>query len=383
MNKRLYIYGGILLIVILGYQLFLRENLTVSYNPEDMLGSVDQAVASEPEVVKHVETPDPVRAIYMTSWVASRKDLRSALVDFINDSSVNSVVIDVKDYSGTISFKTGDPDIEVVGGEENRISDLKEFIEELHSHGIYTIARITVFQDPIFAAHRPDLAVQDSRGGVWKDNKGLSFIDAGAEAHWEYTVAISEASERVGFDELNFDYIRFPSDGPMKYAEYPVSGVNGDPVKADVMETFFAYLHSRLSDIGIPISADLFGFVTTNYSDLNIGQVLERAAPYFDYIAPMVYPSHYPNGYNDFANPAEHPYEVINIAMTVGSERLLAASSTPDKLRPWIQDFDLGADYGPDKIRAQIQASEDAGNGSWMSWDPRNVYTKEAYYLAE
>lgn len=383
MNKRLYIYGGIILMVILGYQLFLRDQLTVSYDPNEILTTANEVVAVESDPVEHIEVPNPVRAIYMTSWVASRRDLRSALVDFIRDSSVNSVVIDVKDYSGTISFITGDPEIEAVGSEENRIPDIKEFIDELHSHGIYTIARITVFQDPIFATYRPDLAVQDTRGGVWEDNKGLSFIDAGAQEHWDYTVAIAEASERVGFDELNFDYIRFPSDGPMKYAAYPISGVNGDPLKADVMETFFAYLHSRLKDVGVPTSADLFGFVTTNYGDLNIGQVLERAAPYFDYIAPMVYPSHYPNGYNGFANPANYPYEVIHIAMTTGSERLLAASSTPEKLRPWIQDFDLGADYGVEEVRAQIRASEDAGNGSWMSWAPSNRYTEQAYYLVE
>lgn len=377
--RRWYIFVGLIVVIVAGYQVFVRDHFTVAYNPGEIVAEMANVISSEPEKVLHIPTPDPVRAIYMTSWVASRKDLRNNLVDFIKSSSVNSVVIDVKDYSGTISFKTGDPQIEEVGSEENRIPDIKEFIEELHHEGIYVIARITVFQDPIFATFRPDVAVQDTRGGVWKDNKGLSFIDAGSEVHWEYTVAIAEAAEQVGFDELNFDYIRFPSDGPMKYASYPISGAQGEPVKADVMETFFAYLRSRLADVGVPISADLFGFTTTNYDDLNIGQVLERALPYFDYIAPMVYPSHYPNGYNNFANPAEHPYEVIHIAMTTAAARAIAASSTPAKLRPWIQDFDLGADYGVREVRDQIRATEDAGIPSWMSWDPSNRYTKDAY----
>ena len=135
----------------------------------------------------------------------------------------------------------------------------------------------------------------------------------------------------------------------------------------------------RLDAIGVPISLDLFGITTVNYDDLNIGQVLEKAAPYADYIAPMVYPSHYPTGFQNLTNPAEHPYPVINDAMLKASHRLRVIGEDPKKLRPWLQDFDLGADYTADMIRAQKKAVYDAGLDSWMFWDPRNIYTQEAF----
>ena len=156
----------------------------------------------------------------------------------------------------------------------------------------------------------------------------------------------------------------------------------------EVLSEFFAYLDSQLADISIPISADVFGMVATNYDDLNIGQVLEQIAPHFDYIAPMVYPSHYPPTFQGFKNPAAHPYEIVLYSMSKAVERLIAASSTPasptsqggpSKLRPWIQDFDLGATYDAEKVRAEIQAVYDSGLTSWMSWDAGNKYTRDAY----
>ena len=329
-----------------------------------------------PPKPRHLPTPEPLRAIYMTSWVAGTSDWRAGLVDFVSKTELNAIVIDIKDYSGYVAFDTGDELIKSLGAEEIRIKDLKEFIDHLHDKGIYSIARITVFQDPVYAKNHLDQAVQKKDGTLWKDRKGLSFADPASVRHREYIVRLARAAERVGFDELNFDYIRFPSDGNMQNISFPLSG---NRPKAEVLEDFFRALRSDLSDIGIPLSADLFGMTMTNTDDLNIGQVLERTAPYFDYIAPMVYPSHYPSGWNNFKNPAEKPYEVVNIAMSAGVERMLAASSSPSKLRPWLQDFDLGADYDAEKVRAQIQATYDAGLTSWMVWDPKNEYTRGAY----
>ncbi|MCR4306653.1 MAG: putative glycoside hydrolase, partial [Candidatus Yonathbacteria bacterium] len=150
-----------------------------------------------------------------------------------------------------------------------------------------------------------------------------------------------------------------------------------DPVagKAAALEDFFAYLHRKLSPTGVMLSADLFGMTMTNSDDLNIGQVLERAAPYFDFIAPMVYPSHYPKNFNGYDNPNKYPYEIIKFSMDKGVERLIAASSSPLKLRPWIQDFDYGGNYDIPEIQAQKKAVYDAGLTSWMIWDPSNRYT--------
>ena len=175
----------------------------------------------------------------------------------------------------------------------------------------------------------------------------------------------------------------------MKNISFPVW--DGVTPRSDVLEEFFSYLNAELADLPVPISFDLFGMTMTNTDDLNIGQVLEKAAVHADYIAPMVYPSHYPNGWNGLSNPAANPYEVIHFAMSEGERRLdvmrnLTASTTSPlygthiaELRPWIQDFDLGADYTADMIQKQKQAAYDAGLDSWMAWDPKNVYTKEAY----
>tara|TARA_B100000745_G_scaffold49034_1_gene29348 strand:- start:2047 stop:3264 length:1218 start_codon:yes stop_codon:yes gene_type:complete len=339
-------------------------------------------------VPTHIDTPENVRAIYMTSWVAGTTDFRQDLVDLVEETELNSIIIDIKDYSGKIAFPIEGPLIEEYGMIENRVPDIKEFIEELHKKGIYVIGRVTVFQDPYLAQLRPDLAVQKaSDKSVWKDRKGLSFTDPGNKEVWDYHIAIAEGSYNLGFDEINFDYIRFPSDGDMTDIYYPKSEevILADPDfgKAEVVEGFFRYLDRNLDD-RIVTSADIFGMTTTNYDDLNIGQVLERALPHFDYIAPMVYPSHYPKNFIGLSNPAAHPYEVIKYSMDRAHERTLLASTTPAQLRPWYQDFDLGADYTAELVRAQITAGYDAGVDSWMLWAPSNRYTKGAlkpYYV--
>jgi len=353
------------------------KQFTVVYDPA--LAKVADALKPAPEPPKpvHIATPKAVKSVYMSSWVAGTPSIRERLVTLADTTEVNAIVIDVKDYSGKVSFITGDPEIAKVGSEEERIRDLNAFIDRLHAKNIYVIARITVFQDPVYSKKYPSEAVGNKNGGIWKDRKGLSYIDPSSQAFWDYIVRISKASEQIGFDELNFDYIRYPSDGPMSLATYPKSG--SPFVRAEKLEAFFVYLDNALKDTPVPLSADLFGLTTSAMDDLGIGQVLERALPHFDYVAPMVYPSHYSAGFQGFKNPADHPYEVVKYAMLEGVKKANAASSSPDKLRPWIQDFDLGADYGPTQIRAQIQATYDAGLNSWMSWDPGNKYTSGGY----
>ncbi|MDP3935004.1 MAG: putative glycoside hydrolase [Candidatus Giovannonibacteria bacterium] len=340
------------------------------------------AVIAEPEKPKHIKTPEPVKAIYMTSWVAGTKDWRAELVDLIKKTELNSVVIDVKDYAGKISFETGDPAIKEIGSEEIRVKDMKDFIETLHDAGIYAIARITVFQDPYYSKKHPDQAVQKKNGTLWKDKKGLSYMDPASREYWDYIIKIARASEKAGFDELNFDYIRFPSDGDMSNIKFPLSGdMKIKNIKVKVLTDFFKYLSAELKNTGVPISADVFGMVATNYDDLNIGQVLEDIAPYFDYISPMVYPSHYPPTFQGYKNPAAHPYEIVLYSMSKAVERLSAPTSTPSKLRPWLQDFDLGKNYGVAEVEAQKRAVYDSGLTSWMSWDAGNRYTQGAYLL--
>ncbi len=339
-----------------------------------------QSTTTVPEeskfVVTHIKTPDPVKGIYMSACVAATPNFREKLLKIAEITEINTIEIDVKDYTGTISFNSENKLFKENVGIGCKVKDLKEFVGELHDNGVYVIARISSFQDKYLVSKRPDLAVKRiSDGGIWKDYKGVSWLDSGSKEVWDYLIALAKESYDIGFDELNFDYIRFPTDGNMKDIYFPFS--NGK-VKADVMKSFFAYLNQNLKDTGAPISADFFGMTMTNTDDLNIGQVLENALPYFDYILPMVYPSHYPSGFNGYKNVNEHPYDIVKFSMDKGVERTKLATSSPSKLRPWLQDNDYPVPYTPDMVRAQIQATYDSGLDSWMLWDAGNTYTVEA-----
>lgn len=335
-------------------------------------------------IATHIETPKQVKALYMSSWVAGTPSIRKHIVNLVDKTEINSVVIDIKDYTGRISFEVSDPYLKKIGSAENRIPDIEEFIEYLHQKNIYVIGRIAVFQDPYFTKYKPNLAVKkdDNRKELWQDYKGLNFIDVGAKEFWKYVLALAKESYNKGFDEINFDYIRFPSDGNMKDIYYPFSNEkilsNLENGKAIELEEFFKYIHKNLKDSRVKTSADLFGMVTTNSDDLNIGQVLERALPYFNYIAPMTYPSHYPPKFNGYADPNKNVYGVVKFSLDEAMKKIQMASSTPEKLRPWLQDFDYGGNYGEKELRDQIQAVYDAGFNSWMLWDPANKYTPSA-----
>ena len=203
--------------------------------------------------VTHIKTPDPLKAIYMSSWAAGHHKFRAHLFDLVDTTEINAVMIDVKDYSGKISFEMSDPEIVATGAIERRIPDIKELIAKLHEKGVYVIARISVFQDSYLINVHPDWAVKTESGEIWQDYKGVKWLDAGAKPVWDYVVKIGKESYAVGFDELNFDYIRYPSDGNLKDIAYTWS--EGRP-RTEVIRTFFAYLHDQFKGTGIPISAD-------------------------------------------------------------------------------------------------------------------------------
>jgi hypothetical protein len=334
-------------------------------------------------VAEHVDTPNPLKAIYMTACVASVPTWRTSLEKLITTTELNSVVVDIKDYSGTISFI--DPTLQNDNVTGCRVKDMREFVAELHKNNIYVIGRVTVFQDPYYTKLHPELAVKSkSTGGVWKDHKGLAFIDVGARPYWDHVVDIAKKSYALGFDEINFDYTRYPSDGNL--ADMNFSWTVGTSTKATMLKGFFSYLHDSLQGAGMKTSADLFGLVTVASDDMGIGQVLENALPYFDYIDPMVYPSAFATGADGFKVPSEHPYDIIHYSMQSGMKREQAlniqmgiATSTPSKLRPWLQDFSLTTKYGVPEVRAQIKATYDVGLDSWLMWDAANKYTPGAF----
>jgi hypothetical protein len=345
--------------------------------------------------------PATVKAVYFTGWSAGIKLRVDYLVDLHKTTAINAVVIDIKDYSGNIAYSVSAPEAHQYGAVRVMIRDIDGLVNRLHREGIYVIARLTVFQDPVLAEARPDLAVhrvsklpKEKRGpltaaSLWRDRKGLAWIDPASRPAWEYVASIARDALGHGADELNFDYVRFPSDGDLDDMYFP--NWDGKTPKHEVIRQFFSYLRKQLE--GARISADLFGLSTVNQDDLGIGQVIEDAYGTFDYVCPMVYPSHYARKFLGFPNPAQHPYEVVNYSMKEARSRLEDFSRSKQAaagklepgvkaaaLRPWIQDFDLGAKYDAAMLKAQIKAVEDAlGDrfAGYMVWAPTNIYTRQ------
>jgi hypothetical protein len=376
----------------------------VSFSRDDVASSTGEAVTPQekPDGVAHVSTPEAVKAIYMSQCAAGTPSFRESLIGLIDTTELNSIIIDIRDYTGKIAFPTENPILKDMVSDECGARDMKEFLKLLHDKNIYVIGRITVFQNPYYTKLHPDQAVQHKNGGVWKDRKGLAFVDVGATPYWDTVVELAKESHAIGFDEINFDYIRYPSDGDMAAAVY----IKRDgKTKQEMLEDFFKYLHEKLEPTGMVTSADLFGMTTTNTDDLNIGQVHERALPYFDYIAPMVYPSHYPSGFNGYKDVNKNAYGIIHLSMSEAVRRTVATTttvaglthtrigtSTPalyskpsypaSKMRPWLQDFDYPVEYTPAMVQEQIKANNDAGLNSYMFWDPGNKYSSLRQVLA-
>ncbi len=333
-----------------------------------------------PIVVTHIETPKNLKAVYISAWVAGSPKFRDSIIKLIDDTELNAIVIDVKDSTGRISFDMDNESLRKEGSIEKRISNIRLLTDTLHKKNIYIIGRVSVFQDPYMTKKHPEWSItKKSDGTVWKDRKGLSFLDPAKKEVHDYIVNIAKSAYNEGFDEINFDYIRYPSDGNMKDINYHLA--TGE-TRSDNIEKFFIYLSSEVKkEINIPISADLFGLTTEANDDMGIGQVWEKALPHFDFLCPMVYPSHYPAGHMGFKNPNEHPYEVINKALSSAIVKTKKISEDINKIRPWLQDFDMGTSYTKELINAEMKAVYDNGLTSWMLWDPSNKYTPSALKL--
>lgn len=347
-------------------------------NPETKTEIADEIPqAPEPVKMSHIETPSTVRALYMSAWVASTQNMRDKIVNLIDTTNINAVVIDIKDATGRVSFLIDDQVVSETGSPRELIKDISGLIQILHDKNIYVIGRISTFQDPFLTEKKPEWALKTkSTGAIWKDKKGLSFLDPTKKEVWDYVMRLAQESYAKGFDEINFDYIRFPSDGNIKDIAYPTSIAS----KGDAIRLFWEHLHQVMTvESHIPTSADVFGLTTEAKDDMGIGQILENALPNFDFIAPMIYPSHYPKGYQGFQNPATKPYEVVTIAMKSGIVRAKALGLTSAKFRPWIQDFDMGATYTAAMVKDQIRALQEQGIENYMVWDPANTYTTGAY----
>ena len=374
MNRRIstQIFAVVLSAVSL-LSFFITSNTwqTVNAEMDQVTGKMLEAASSTPASIYWPKPPrQTVKGVYLTAYSAGSSKKLGEIIDLIKRTELNAVVIDIKDYSGLVLFDTKNALATELHLKDNRYPDLKATIRRLHDNDIYVIARQTVFQDPVLAEKKPEWAVKRVGGGLWRDRKGLAWVDASRKPVWDYNVAIAKEAVEYGFDEINFDYIRFPSDGNMKTAVYAMTSTK----KYEVMGRFYKYITQKLADEPAWLSFDMFGFVMEKKGtdDMNIGQRLDDALPYADYICPMMYPSHYPPGHLKLANPAAHPALVFANGLSMGAPRFEGQKA---ELRPWIQAFDMGAVYDAAKIRAQIDETEKYTSAGWLMWNASNRYT--------
>ncbi len=389
MTKKLAIIFGVLALSSIVVYAFVSygKSKDVSSFASFPFESVSSSIAEEPnlELEKieekkiHILKPENVKGAYMSSWVAGTSSIRSRLTNLVNTTELNSLVIDFKDSTGVISIPAGDnASQDRINAASKRAADLPKYLEELHSHNIYTIARISVFEDPIYAKHNPSFAVQNSKGNVWADKHGLSWVDPGYKEFHQYILDLALEAHSIGFDEINFDYIRFPTDGSRDKV-YPVTK---DANQQLAITNFIKFIHDELKSRDIPMSIDVFGQIVSTKDDMGIGQYYEDLLSNTDAIAPMVYPSHFYPGYKNIKSPESSPYETIKLSLTDAVNRKNAIISNTE-IRPWIQDFSLAVPYDAKMVRAQINAAKDLGINSFLLWDPKNRYTKDALNLEQ
>jgi len=329
--------------------------------------------------VEVVLRPQVIKAAYLTYYGVSDRVIRNRVLDLVVGTELNAVVIDVKGDRGWIVYPTEIPEALAAGAQgPATLRDFDAFMSDLKSRGVYTIGRIVTFKDNALANHRRDLAIIDTRTGQpWMDNERLAWLDPFREEVWDYNLAIAREAVRRGFDEIQFDYVRFPTDGRLAAAQY--SKPNSKETRLPTIAAFLARARRELGAMGAFVAADVFGYTAFNENDTDIGQRIEELTPHLDYISPMVYPSGYQRGIPNYRNPVEHPYEVVFETVRLILKR---SGHTRVRVRPWLQDFrDYAFDHRPfgvPEILAQIKAADDGGALGWMLWNPRNDYTSAA-----
>ena len=344
-------------------------------------GSVPRLVLPE-EPLEFVK-PDAVKGIYLNAWAAGSATRSQALIDLATRTEVNTLVIDLKDASGYVSYATEVMTAREAGADQEiRIRDLVGLLERLQEASIYPIARIVMVKDPLLMRARREWAVQDTAGGVWVDSNGLVWANLHDQRVWDYHVDLAKEAAAVGFPEIQWDYVRF-ADAPQEdldRAVYP--GAEGRR-RREAVEAFLEYARAELEDSGVAMTMDVFGATTSAKSDVGIGQYWERFIGSVDVALPMVYPSHYWVGSFGFQDPNGHPYEIVRAAL-VSAVRRSEAVEGAGVTRPWLQDFTLGPPrYEAPEVRAQIQATYDAGIDEWLLWNASSRYTEGALEPAD
>jgi hypothetical protein len=324
-------------------------------------------IKSEPKKFKKERY---IRGIHLSAWVSGSEKHRKLALELFDTTELNTAVIDIKEYGGEVYIK-GVKEVDANKAYVAGIPDLEKYISLLKEKGIYTIARIVVFRDNNISRKIPSLAVTNPDGTIWTDRKGIAWLDPYNKESWDYNLKIAERAADIGFDEIQFDYIRFPSDGNTKNCRY--SKLHSATEASKALVGFLEEARRRLSPKGTKISIDVFGLTTTATDDMGIGQKIVGMTEQVDYVSPMTYPSHYAKQTYGIADPNKEPYKVVYNSIEGALRRI-----PEEKLRPWLQDFSLGYKYGKNEVRAQMQACYDNKIGSWLLWNPRCIYTRDA-----
>jgi len=346
---------------------YLRTEQTVTSTP-----LLISPFYTSPVTIKLV--PFKPKALYLSFYGAGSKVIRDAALRLIADTELNALVIDVKGDKGMIPYKSSIPLASQIGAQKIiTVKDIKGLIKSFKDKGIYTIARIVVFKDNLLAEARPDLAIRTAGGEIWRDREKLSWVNPSKKEVWDYNVSIAVEAAQNGFDEIQFDYVRFPDTKGLVF-----SMENTEVNRVNAISGFLMEARKRLSPYNTFLAADIFGYVSWNLNDTFIGQKLENLVPVLDYFSPMLYPSGFQFGIPGYRIPVSHPYEIIYLTLKRAQERTRIQST---RFRPWIQAF---RDYSFDRrqftgkeIRDQIDAAEKFGSHGWMLWNPRNIYTSD------
>ena len=327
-----------------------------------------------------VATPDTLRGLYVNRWAAIGPPMWR-LIEVARTTEVNALVIDVKDDRGLLLYRSDVPLAREIGADTTNpmsLARLRSVLDTMRAHGIYPIARIVVAKDPLLANARKEWAIRlrEDSLAVWLDRDGQPWLDPTHPEVWRYAADIGAEAVRLGFSELQFDYVRFPDDDRV-IEEGRYAKLEGR-VRAQVIRDQLGVLRGLVKSLGVPMAIDVFGLTATDSTDMGIGQRWEMFIDRADVVLPMIYPSHFAPGTYGLANPNAKPYETIGRALEDAVRRTQGVAGAA-RIIPWYQDFTLGTPaYGAEQVRAQIRSGYASGFPSWILWNASSRYTTEA-----
>jgi hypothetical protein len=315
-----------------------------------------------------------VRGIYVSARAAGTTERLDALLDLVEGTEINAFVIDVKE-AGEVSLRSEVPLAGEIGALGERIPDVAEVLRRVREAGVMPIARLAAFRDPVLAARRPEWSLRTSEGEPWRDGQGLAWLDPGSQGAREYNIALAREAAELGFAEIQWDYVRYPSMGTGVDSRPPLPAA---AERREAVRGFVTASTDALADLDVIVTVDVFGYTTSAANDLGIGQLWEDLLDVADVIHPMVYPSHYPAGGLGIPDPVRSPHETVSRAMREAVRRTPAGEAS-ERIRPWLQAFTLhGVPYGPEEIREQKRAVYESGLDGWFLWNSRSTYDAEA-----